>query len=281
VRERGVPNNEMSPLVTLGILQAFFKLTGLWNRGRANADRLEVSQNIIPIANLPAALRGFRILHLADLHFENNPGMTATLAATLRRLEVDLVVFTGDYRAETEGPHHDAMRDLAEIRASLTAPAFAILGNHDCLDMLPHFESMDLPVLINEGVRVGPPEAPLYLAGVDDPHFYQTHDLPRALAGRRPAEITVLLSHSSLMHREAEASGVHLMLSGHTHGGQFCLPGGISLINNTASPRSMLKGLWRHGKLQGYTSRGIGCTGIPLRFNCPPEIALHILQAMD
>ena len=120
--------------------------------------------------------------------------------------------------------------------------------------------------------------ARVHVAGVDDPHFFQTDDLERALAGRPDGAFSLLLSHSSLLHPRAEAAGVRLMLSGHTHGGQFCLPGGLSLLNNTRSPRRLLKGAWRHGNLHGYTSRGIGCTGLPLRFNCPPELVVHILE---
>ena len=278
VRERGVPNNRMSPLVTTGVLETFFRVTGLWERGHRNATLLGVTENRIALPGLPAALRGYRILHLADLHVENNLAMTDVLVETLGRIEADLCVLTGDYRAETEGPHELAMHEIARIRRALPAPAYAILGNHDCLEMLPHFAAMDLPVLLNESVLLEHRGARLHLAGVDDPHFFQTDDLDRALAGRADDAFSLLLSHSSLLHSRAEASGVRLMLSGHTHGGQFCLPGGVSLLNNTRSPRRLLKGAWRHGNLHGYTSRGIGCTGLPLRFNCPPELALHILE---
>jgi predicted MPP superfamily phosphohydrolase len=69
------------------------------------------------------------------------------------------------------------------------------------------------------------------------------------------------------------------MLSGHTHGGQICLPGGFVLIRNAPVPRHMLAGAWRHAGLQGYTSRGTGSCGVAARFFCPPEITLHVLRA--
>ena len=278
VLDPGVPDNRMSPLVTTGVLEAFFRLSGLWARGRRNATTLHLAENTVRVPDLPDGLRGYRILHLADLHVENNLAMTDVLVEALGRVRADLCVLTGDYRAQTEGPHELAMHEMARIRRALPAPAYAVLGNHDCLEMLPGFEAMDLPVLLNEGAVVEHRGSLLHVGGVDDPHFFQTHDLPRALANRPGDAFSLLLSHSSLLHREAEAAGVGLMLSGHTHGWQFCLPGGRSLLNNTLSPWRMLKGAWRHGRLQGYTSRGIGCTGLPLRFNCPPELVVHVLD---
>jgi predicted MPP superfamily phosphohydrolase len=279
VHEPGVPNNRMSPLVTTGVLEAFFRCSGLWARGRRNALAVGVTENRVRLPGLPAPLHGLRLLHLSDLHVENNLALVDVLLERLPGIPADLCLLTGDYRAETEGPWDLAMHELARLRRALPAPAFAVLGNHDCLEMLPHFEAMDLPVLLNEGRTLEIRGAPLHVAGVDDPHYYQSHDLDRALADRPHGAPCVLLSHATVLHREAEAAGVDLMLSGHTHGGQFCLPGGISLLNNTRSPRRLLRGAWRHGRLAGYTSRGVGCTGLPLRFHCPPEIVVHVLES--
>lgn len=278
ILERGVPDNRMSRLVRWGILPAALRAAGLWHRGRRNADELRVSENRVAVPGLPPGLRGFRLAHLADLHVENNPAMTARVAEALAGLKPDLVALTGDYRADTEGPFGLVVHELTRLRRAITAPCYAILGNHDPLELVPHLEDMGFPVLLNEGLVLRHGGDAFFLAGVDDPFFFQTHDLDRALAARPAGLVTVLLSHTTQIHREAEAAGVHLMLSGHTHGGQFCLPGGLSLLNNVASPRSMLKGPWRHGRLRGYTSRGIGCTGISLRFNCPPELAVHTLE---
>jgi uncharacterized protein len=278
ILERGVPDNRMNRLVRWGVLQAFFRATGLWHRGRRNADELLVTENRVAMPGLPSGLRGFRLVHLADLHVENNPSMTVRVAESLAALKPDLVVLTGDYRAETEGPFALVVHELARLRRAVDAPCVAILGNHDPLELVPNLEDLGYVVLLNEGRVIPHRGASFFLAGVDDPHFFQTHDLDRALASRPAGLSTVLLSHTTQIHREAEAAGVHLMLSGHTHGGQFCLPGGLALVHNVDSRRSMLKGPWRFGRLQGYTSRGIGCTGIPLRFNCPPELVVHTLE---
>jgi len=78
---------------------------------------------------------------------------------------------------------------------------------------------------------------------------------------------------------EAAALGYQFMLSGHTHGGQFCLPGSFPILRNAPVLRSMLMGPWQHGDLQGYTSPGAGGSGVAARFFCPPEITVHILRA--
>lgn len=133
-------------------------------------------------------------------------------------------------------------------------------------------------MLVNESVRIERGGDCIYLAGVDDPHYYEMDNIERA-AGAIPLEATkILLSHSAENHRRALAAGIDLMLCGHTHGGQFCLPGGRAIINNAAQPRWMGKGAWQYHDLQGYTTRGIGVSIVPYRFFCPPEISVHVLD---
>ena len=68
------------------------------------------------------------------------------------------------------------------------------------------------------------------------------------------------------------------MLSGHTHGGQICLPGGIPLTLDSALPRRLGAGAWTYHGMDGYTSLGAGASIVPVRCNCPPEICLHELR---
>jgi len=76
------------------------------------------------------------------------------------------------------------------------------------------------------------------------------------------------------MYNEAAAAGIHLYLCGHTHGGQIRLPWLGAPMQNAACPRRYAHGCWRHGEMQGYTSAGAGCSMLPVRYNCPPEITL-------
>ncbi len=88
----------------------------------------------------------------------------------------------------------------------------------------------------------------------------------------------MLLSHAPDIYRQAAQAGVCLMLSGHTHGGQICLPGGIPVLTFSQAPRAMAGGPWHYGSLAGYTSLGCGTTLVDVRLNCLPEITLHQLR---
>ena len=99
------------------------------------------------------------------------------------------------------------------------------------------------------------------------------------MAQIRQSEFSILLSHTPEIYRQAAHAGFDIMLSGHTHGGQICLPGGIAVTLDSVLPRRLGSGAWRHGGMTGYTSKGAGCSIIPVRFNCPPEITLHHLKS--
>ena len=119
----------------------------------------------------------------------------------------------------------------------------------------------------------------MYLAGIDDAHWHRTGDIAAAAASIPPGAFSVLLSHTPEVYAEAARAGFRLQLSGHTHGGQICLPGGIAVTLEADLPRRMGSGPWRHDSLIGYTSPGAGCSIVPVRFNCPPEITLHHLKS--
>jgi hypothetical protein len=91
-------------------------------------------------------------------------------------------------------------------------------------------------------------------------------------------EFSILISHTPEVYRQAALAGFNLLLSGHTHGGQICLPGGIPITLDSVLPRFMGSGAWKYGSLIGYTSVGAGSSIVPVRFNCPPEITLHHLR---
>ena len=79
------------------------------------------------------------------------------------------------------------------------------------------------------------------------------------------------------IYRQAAHAGFDLILSGHTHGGQICLPGGIPILLEADVPRALGAGSWRHRRMVGYTSVGTGSSVVPVRFNNRPEITLHRL----
>ena len=149
---------------------------------------------------------------------------------------------------------------------------------------VPTLERGGVRILLNESVRIrraGVSSGPsLLLAGVDDPNIFRTHGLAAALRARRPGEPCVLLAHAPSIHEDAAAAGVSLVLCGHVHGGQVCLPSGKTLAwRHWTFPRRVWRGRWTEGATQGYTTTGVGACGAPLRLNCPPEIVLARLRA--
>jgi len=270
-----IENMEWLPVVVYWGL----RLIGLYGLGHRNAHALEVHTNEVAIDELPRALEGLRILHLSDLHLDLDPAQTDVIIDRVRDLEVDLCVFTGDYRASTSGPYELAVEQVARVVKALKAPAYGVLGNHDFIEFVPPLEAAGLRMLLNETVAVEHNGAHLYLSGVDDPHFYRAESLEKVATRVPPHQTAVLLSHSPEIYRQAAAVGFGLMLSGHTHAGQICLPGGVPILTNARCPRRFKNGPWRYRLMHGYTSPGAGCSGVPVRLFCPPAVTVHVLRS--
>lgn len=260
------------------LLKLFLQCTFLYKRGQRNAADMQVTHHDIPLPHLPEAFDGYTILHLTDLHLDHKPAIYEALIKKLGEVEYDLCVITGDYRRDTFGPYDACMDIMAEVRKHIRDPVYGILGNHDFIEMLDRFDAMNLPMLINEAVPIERDGEKIYLAGVDDPHFYLADNLEKALDDVPPESVKILLAHSPELYQEAAYSGCDVMFSGHTHGGQVCLPGGKAIIVNARCPRRMCSGPWQFRQLIGYTSRGVGASGLDVRFNCPPELVLHRLK---
>ena len=262
------------------VIRMALRLTGLRGRGRRNALKIELRHNEISIAGLPPCFDGFTLLHLSDMHLDMHGDFPRALIERLRELDYDVAVMTGDFRAETYGPLEPTVNALGLVRPHLKSSVYAVLGNHDSLRMVPYFETMGIRVLLNESVKMERDGETIYLAGIDDPHFFRADNMEKAAEGIPPDAVSVLLAHSPEIYRQAAHAGFSVMLCGHTHGGQICLPGGIPLMTNTRCPRRYCKGSWRYHALAGYTSVGSGVSMVDVRLNCPPEITLHRLRAL-
>jgi uncharacterized protein len=261
------------------LITATLIASGLYRRGLRNAARVEVRHNHIALARLPRSFDGFTLLHLSDLHADMSRMAMRRVASLVAPLQYDLCVLTGDFRGKTFGPFNEALEVLAPITRALRAPLYGVLGNHDPVSMVAGLEALGIRMLLNECVAIERNEDRIHLAGIDDAHFYESGSIERAAAGVPRDNFSILLSHTPEVYREAERSGFDVMLSGHTHGGQICLPGGIPITLEAKLPRHMGKGAWRYGKLRGYTSVGAGSSVVPVRFNCLPEITLHHFEA--
>ena len=262
------------------MLWFFLKVTGLYERGRLGFRDVQMTHHPIVLDDLPHSFEGFRILHLTDLHLDGDPELTEVVISKLESLRgsYDICAITGDYRFSMEGPFGESMSELERIVKRIDKPTFAVLGNHDYVEMVSDIEKMGVRVLLNEAVELEKDGEFLSLIGVDDPHLYQGDDLERAMRTVSNEHVKVLLVHSPEIYRDASEKGIDFLMCGHTHAGQVCLPGGIPVIVNARAPRRICRGSWNYGNLKGYTSRGTGGSGLAVRFFCPPEITIHSLH---
>jgi uncharacterized protein len=223
---------ENMPLMQATI-EAVLRATGIYWRGRANANKVQLRRNDVRIAHLAGAFDGFTILHLSDLHADISAPALQRVNELVRDLAYDVCVLTGDYRGRTFGDCKPCLQGVARLREAVRGDIYAVLGNHDSIAMVPDLEEIGVRVLLNECAVINRGPASLYLAGVDDAHFYRADNIEKAAANIPHDSVSILLSHTPEIYRQAAHAGFDLMLSGHTHGGQICLPGG-----NPYSPRS-------------------------------------------
>ena len=255
------------------------KAVGMYGYGYRNFRDVRIRKHEMPISRLPPPFDGFTILQLSDLHLDLDASLTPVIEERIRDLKYDLCVITGDYRANTSGDFSESLSELEKLVPSFTSSVFGILGNHDFIEMVPALEAMGVRMLVNESATIHSGCDELHLCGIDDPHLYQLDNFEKTLDGVPEDCVSILLSHSPETFRRAAAAGFDVMLSGHTHGGQICLPGGVAIHRIGRCPGYMLSGAWRYRGMQGYTSVGTGSCGVPVRFFCPPEITLHTLRA--
>jgi uncharacterized protein len=259
------------------IIQNFFKATGLYWRARRNAERILVKHNEVQLKELPTRFDGFTILHISDLHVDMNEIAMKRLIELVDGMHYDLCVLTGDYRGESFGPFQAALDGVAEVRAHLKEPIYGVLGDHDTIQMVPGLEAMGIRVLLNECETLVRGDQRIYLAGIDDAHYFRADNIEKASLPIPNGSFSILLSHTPEVYRQAAHADFNLMLSGHTHGGQICLPGSIPITLEAVLPRRMGSGAWQYHDMTGYTSVGAGSSVVPVRLNCPPEITLHRL----
>jgi predicted MPP superfamily phosphohydrolase len=256
-------------------------LIGLYWRGHRNAAQVAVRHHYVTSAQIPKAFDGFTILHLSDLHVDMSQAAMAYLTNALKGISYDLCVLTGDYRARTFGSYEAALAGMSQICTELKRPIYGVLGNHDTICMLRGLEEMGIRMLLNEHEEIKHNGRSIYLAGIDDAHFYRADNIEKAASDIPTDKFSILLSHTPEIYQQAALADFNLLLSGHTHGGQICLPGRIPITLDSVLPRHMGGGPWKHRDMIGYTSVGAGSSIVPVRFNCPPEITLHHLQSSE
>ncbi|MFC1609318.1 metallophosphoesterase [Myxococcota bacterium] len=245
--------------------------------------RLAVKRIEVVLPRLPAAMDGFTIAQLSDLHL--GPMRSGSwLREVVRRtneLEPDLVAITGDLAdvsVEKFARETAVLRDL-DARQGV----FFVTGNHeyfyDLHGWLRYLGELGIRVLRNERVPIRRGEAAFDLAGVDDHEggrLAPGHgaDVSGAMRGRDPERAVVLLAHQPRAVKDAALHDVGLVLTGHTHGGQIWPWGCMVYLQ-----QPYVRGLHEHDGTQLYVSEGTGFWGPPMRLGSTAEITLVTLRS--
>jgi predicted MPP superfamily phosphohydrolase len=238
---------------------------------------LGATEAALPVAGLPPALNGVRVALLSDIHHSalvSAEDVRAAVDLTLS-LKPDLIVLGGDY--VTFGDRR-FVGPVAELLAPLRAPhgVFAILGNHDDdRDMPAELARRGFTVLKDRRTRLAIRGEGLELAGIRFWTRRESDIHERVLKNAR--DTVLLLAHDPRRLTEAAALNVPAVLSGHTHGGQVVIPG-FGALAKARFP--VLEGLGRRANTSIFVSRGIGTVYVPIRINCPPEVAVVTLRSL-
>ena len=243
----------------------------------------------VHLTRLPEAFEGFRIAQITDIHFGpymDDPGLQRAVGLA-QEFRPDLVALTGDFvshplyqRNGVAGARNAEPCADVFARWKGAPPMIAVLGNHD------HWNNPDLVtgslrergivVLRNAAHVIEREKHLLWIAGTDDA-LESRADVAQAIAQIPPTDATILLAHEPDFADHAAKFPVDLQLSGHSHGGQVRLPGiGPIILPNLA--RKYHTGLNRVGRLQVFTSHGVGVINPPVRLNCPPKVSLLTLH---
>ncbi|MBP7963498.1 MAG: metallophosphoesterase [Caldilineaceae bacterium] len=239
---------------------------------------LDVTQIPLVISGLAPTLAGLRMAQISDIHLSQHTSPQRLLDAVdaVNKLAPDLILITGDFVGGSAqfGP------GLIDPLRQLTAPAFAILGNHDHWTGVEriggYLAETPVTLLRNQGVSVADG---LWLAGIDDV-WAGRPDLSAAVRDAPAGATTLLMAHEPDYFDQVIAADapVAVQFSGHSHGGQVRLPGiGAPVLPYLGQKYPI--GLRAVGQRQVYTNRGLGVWPLPYRFNCRPEITLFVLEA--
>ena len=271
----GVATNPVGMETAVAVPLAALALTAL---GFVNARRTaRVVRVEVPLAGLPGALEGLRIVQISDIHVGPTikQEYLQAIVDRVNALAPDVVAITGDLVDGSVAELASHVAPLAALRAR--HGVFFVTGNHEYYSgvhgWVEELRRLGIRVLHNEHVVLREGEAALVLAGVPDytgHHFDPGHrsDPAQALAGAPADAPRVLLAHQPRTATAAAQAGFDLQLSGHTHGGQF-LPWRFFV----PLQQPYTAGLHQLGRLQIYVSRGTGYWGPPKRLGAPSEIA--------
>ena len=286
----------MIPLVALGLVA----LGGLAYSAGYEVRAFRVRKVTVPVLSVGA--QPLKILHISDMHLTPRQTRKQAWLRSLGDLDVDFTIVTGDFWASAKAL--PSLRDA--LAPQLRRPGAFVFGSNDYYGPRPKNPARYLGR--DRGKRIHGEELPwrelramlvacgwfdlnhqrletsikgsrVELRGVDDPHL-QRDDYALVAGPRGPVDVALGVTHAPYLRvlDAMEADGLDLVLSGHTHGGQLCLPGVGALVTNCDLDRRRAKGLHRHKRAWLHVSAGVGTNPFtPVRFACKPEVTLLTL----
>ncbi len=255
---------------------------------------IEITHRQVFLPGLAHDFDGFRIAQISDIHLDEytEPFLVRDAVRHVNLLNPDAVFLTGDFVTSGFLPTKFAVGAAWQCANLLNqlecSRRYAVLGNHDVAigsaEVAAALAANGITVLVNAHLPIERGGGRFWLAGVDDP-VQGSPDPGAAMPAsirNLPREPIVLLCHAPDYADDLlvvpEGKAISLMLAGHTHGGQIRLPFIGSLILPPMGQK-YVEGWFRCGNLQLYVNRGLGTVGVPIRFDCPPEITLLTLRS--
>jgi predicted MPP superfamily phosphohydrolase len=237
--------------------------------------RFEWNRISLPLQGLPAALAGYRILHLSDFHFRLGWSRAYDqLHARIRENPPHLILIGGDY-VENKRNYLPGLPLVRRLLDGLTYRdgCFGVLGNHDGR-IGPEIDGRNLTLIDRRRVVLDVPGGQLELIGLPRLGKRVKPDQPfiDALPPKTSGVPRLILSHYSDYLRRIPQAAPDIFFAGHTHGGQICLPGRIAIQKHTSLPRRLVSGIHRIGETWFIANRGMGYSSMSLRLFCPSEV---------
>lgn len=273
-------------LVRVGILTTILLILiiyTIWGNSALMVSTVNISSD-----RIPSVFSNFRIAQVSDLHNTEFGEGNTKLIEILSELKPDIIVITGDL---IDARHTDIKIALDFVKGAVQiAPVYYVTGNHEANcsqygQLKTGLEMAGVTILEDEALQLECDGEMLTLIGISDPDFTIKGDIFNEVPGMVKAKLNsliddnnnymILLSHRPELFETYVCCGVDLVLSGHTHGGQFRLPfiGGIVAPNQGLFPKYD-SGLYTDGITNMVVSRGLGNSIIPFRFNNRPEVIL-------
>jgi len=275
-----IKNKKKKLILLMAFLLALFVWL-YWGNTSIQTTHFDISSE-----KIPAEFDGFTILQVSDLHNAEFGSHQHRLLTAVTNASPDIIVVTGD---AIDSTHTDIAKAMDFINGAVaTAPVYYVTGNHEArsdqyAELKKQMTEAGVCILEDQKIAIKRGRAAIQLLGLHDPDF-NTYESPSTIHAQlkdicgESNEYTILLSHRPELFDAYVDSNIHLVLSGHAHGGQIRLPfiGGLVAPNQGFFPKYS-EGMHEKNQTKMIVSRGLGNSIIPLRINNRPELVIVTL----